>query len=193
MNQSELMQPVEGISMEQYGQLSAQIMNLSQDQLDGFLAQHGLDRAKWERVSAEWNDRMSRDASAKLATIYGQAFQSAGAGQFGQQAQAVASMDNYGGNMMGSSAGGDAPMPFEQVCEIQGAMQAWATTGQDVNAMIAQTFQMNAADFSNAHTWWLTQISSDMNKLNEYNQLVNQASQKYSAGAPAAPDSDLDF
>jgi hypothetical protein len=184
----DIMAPVEDVTMEQYASLQAQVIHLGPDQVAGFLAQHGIDMAKWSRVSNEWNERMGRDTTHTLTTIYGQAFQSAGAGQFGAQAQAHAAT-----GYDGSAAGGGEPMPFEKCCEIQGAMQAWSKTGQDVNAMLSQTFAMNAADFSAAHSWWLTQLMADVSRFNHYSQLVDHYEQHYSGGAGPAPDSDLSF
>ena len=92
-----------------------------------------------------------------------------------------------------ASAGRVAPIPFEKCCEIQGAMQAWSKTGQDVNAMLAKTFGMNAQDFSAAHTWWLSQLTADVAKFPRYTELCDHYERQYSAGAPAAPDSDLSF
>lgn len=183
-----LIAPVEGVTMEQYAQIQAQAASLSQEQLAALLAQHGMDLAKWSRVSNEWNDRMSKDTTHTLMTIYGQAFTGAGAGQFGAQAQAYAAT-----GFDGSAAGGAEPMPFERCCEIQGALQAWSATGQDVNAMLAKMFGMNAQDFSAAHTWWLSQLTADVAKFPRYTQLCEHYQAQYSAGAPAAPDSDLTF
>ncbi|MBC7173758.1 MAG: hypothetical protein H5U40_15060, partial [Polyangiaceae bacterium] len=152
--------PVEGVTMEQYAQLQAKSVGLSQDQHAAFLAQHGLDPATFQRIAAEWNDRMQKDTTHTLVTLYGQAFQSAGAGQFGGAAQAYAAT-----GYDGTAAGGPEPMPFEKCCEIQGAMQAWSDTGQDVNAMLAKTFGMNAADFSAAHSWWLSQLTANLSRF----------------------------
>lgn len=183
-----LIAPVEGVTMETYAQIQAQATSASPDQFAALLAQHGMDQAKWQRVSNEWNDRMSKDTTHTLVTIYGQAFQSAGTGQFGAAAQAHAAT-----GYDGSAAGGAEPMPFERCCEIQGAIQAWSNTGQDVNAMLAQTFKMNAAEFAGVHSWWLSQLTADMTRFAEYDRLVNHYQAQYSAGAPAAPDADLSF
>lgn len=183
-----LTEPVEGVTMEQYAQLQAQATSLSQDQLAALLAQHGMDLAKWSRVSKAWNDRMANDTTRTLVMIYGQAFNAAGAGQFGAQAQAYAAT-----GFDGTAAGGPEPMPFERCCEIQGAIQAWSVTGQDVNAMLAKTFGMNAQDFSAAHTWWISQLTADAARFSEYNELCERYQAQYSAGAPAAPDSDIAF
>lgn len=183
-----LIAPVEGVTMEQYAQIQARASSLSQDDFAALLAQQGMDMAKWHRVSNEWNTRMQNDTTHTLVTIYGQAFTGAGQGQFGAAAAAHSAT-----GFDGTAAGGPAPIPFEKCCEIQGAMQAWSKTGQDVNAMLAKTFGMNAQDFSAAHTWWLSQLTADVAKFPRYTELCDHYEQQYSAGAPAAPDSDLTF
>jgi hypothetical protein len=183
-----LIAPVEGVTMEQYAQIQARASSLSQEQFAALLAQQGMDMAKWHRVSNEWNTRMQNDTTHTLVTIYGQAFTGAGQGQFGAAAAAHSAT-----GFDGTAAGGQAPIPFEKCCEIQGAMQAWSKTGQDVNAMLAKTFGMNAQDFSAAHTWWLSQLTADVAKFPRYTELCDHYERQYSAGAPAAPDSDLSF
>ena len=84
-------------------------------------------------------------------------------------------------------------MPLEKCCEIQGAMSAWSKTGQDVNAMLAKTFHMNAQDFSAAHSWWLSQLTADLARFPRYNELCEHYEKQYMGAAPAAPDSDLSF
>lgn len=74
---------------------------------------------------------MSKDTTATIATIYGKAFMQSGQGQYDGAAQSAAAT-----NWDGSAAAGAEPIPFETLCEIQGAMSAWAKTGQDVNALL---------------------------------------------------------
>lgn len=182
----ELLAPIEGVSVEQYAQIAArQAQGLDQAGLMALLAQQGLDLATWEKASGGWNDRMSKDTTATIATIYGKAFMGSGQGQFGATAQSVSSYS-------GTAAAGAEPMPFERVCEIQGAMQAWSATGQDVNGMLASTFQMNAAEFSAAHTWWLTQLMADMGRFNDYNAKIESYQKKYEGGVAKA-GADVDF
>ena len=80
------LEPVEGVSLEDWagGQAS-----LSQGgTVDNILAVLSIDQPAWDRISAEWNARMSRDTTATIATAYGNAFTGAGLGRFGAQGQA---------------------------------------------------------------------------------------------------------
>ncbi len=183
-----LVAPIHGVTIEKYAAMSANATGKSQDEWAGILAAEGLDLARWEEVAEGWNQRMQNDTTHTLVTLYGQGFQAAGTGQFGAQAQAHAST-----GYDGTAAGGEAPMTLERCCEIQGAIQAWSNTGQDVNAMLQQTFGMNAQDQAAAHSWWLSQLTADIARFGEYNTLVEKYQAQYSAHAPAAPDADLDF
>lgn len=184
-----LLEPVEGVSLELYGQLAARAAaGLDAAQFAAVLAEHGLDPATYERVNEGWTKRMQNDTTATVATLFAQAFQGTGAGKFGAAAQAHAAT-----GYDGTAAGGEAPMSLDQVCEIQGACSAWSKTGQDVNANLAQVFGLNAADFSAAHSWWLSQLMADVSRFDEYNRKCEAAEVRYSAGAPASPDADLQF
>jgi hypothetical protein len=185
----ELLAPIEGVTLEKYAQLAAKAAaGLSKSEFAALLAGEGLDLPAYERVTAGWTRRMQEDTSYSLVAMYGQAFQASGTGQFGAAAKAHAAT-----GYDGSAAGGEAPMPFERVCEIQGACSAWAKTGQDVNANLAKVFGLNAAGFAAAHSWWLSQITADLSRFGEYNARIEAAEAKYSAGMPADPDADVQF
>jgi hypothetical protein len=186
----ELMEPIEGITMEVYAQMSAkQAQGMDQAAFQAHVGEHGLDLPAWERVAASWMDRMGKDTTGTLATVYGKAFQGAGQGQFGAAGAAHAAT-----GYDGTAAAGGEPMPFDKVCEIQGASSAWAKTGQDVNALLQSTFQMNAAEWASANSWWMSQLMADVARFEEYNQKVEAYEKQYMGGAGgAAPDSDLSF
>jgi len=190
-----LLAPVEGVTLEQYAELAAkQAQGLEQEQFMQLIGQAGMDYPKWERVSQGWMAKMSTDTTGTIASVYGKAFGGAGAGQFGAAGQQAAGAMGAMGGMSGAQAGGGEPMPFEKLCEVQGAQDAWATTGQDVNAMLQQTFGMSALDWSNASMWWMTQMATDPNKMTEYMAKAAQYAEKYKGAAGAAnPDGDLKF
>ncbi len=185
----ELLEPIEGVSVELYAQISAKsAQGMSVEELQAELATHGLDKPTWDRASEGWMARMSNDTTATIATIYGKAFQGAGQGQFGAAAQAHAAT-----GYDGTAAGGPEPMPLERCCEIQGAIQAWSETGQDVNAMLQQTFQMNAAEFAGVHSWWLSQLTADLARMPEYDRLIAKYMEQYKGGAGGPTDQDIAF
>jgi len=183
-----LLAPVEGVSVELYAQIAARVaQQISQPDLMRLLAQHNLDFAIWDRANKEWTDRMSKDTTATIATIYGKAFMNAGQGQFGAAGQAAAAT-----NWTGAAAGGAEPMPFEKACEIQGATSAWGKSGKDVNALLMSKFRMTAADWAQANTWWMTQLTANLSRFDEYNRKVAHYERQYTDQAAPA-DADIRF
>lgn len=189
---SELLAPVEGVSVEQYASIAArQATGLSMPDFQALLAQNQMDQAKWDRVSAEWVRRMSMDTTATIATIYGKAFSGSGAGTYGAAGAAgAAAMNATSATGHMHTAGGAEPVSFEKYCEIGGAQQAWSASGKDVNAMLKQVFNISALDWSNMSTYWMTRMMSDISMMTRMTELQNHYAQKY---ASAKADGDLQF
>jgi hypothetical protein len=186
----ELLAPVDGVSVELYAQIAARIASggLNQQQMMQLLAQHNLDYPTWDKAQKVWCDRMSKDTTATIATIYGQAFQQSGQGQFGAAGQASAAT-----GYDGTAAGGKEPIPFEKLCEIQGAMTAWSNSGQDVNALLKKQFNMNAMDWSNASTWWMSQMTANVSMFDQYNSKCEAYAARYQSAAPKPRHDDIKF
>lgn len=185
----ELLAPVDGVDLDTYAKLAASsATGLSQDQFNAMLAEHGLDAAKWQQVNAVWTDRMAKDTSFTITTAYGKAFGNAGAGQYGAAGQA-------GAAAMGTTnaAGGQEPVSFERYCEIAGAQGAWAESGQDVNAMLKQVFNMTALDWSTMSMWWMQKMQSEPSMFQRYSERMEHYQKQYGAGAMAGADDDLSF
>lgn len=190
---SDLLAPIEGVTVEQYAQLAAQrATGMSDQDFVALLAQHGMDLEKYGRVEKGWNDRMSADATAAVATAYGTAYASAGAGQFGAAGQAAGGFSTTAAGVTGQVAQGEAPIPFEKYCEIQGAQTAWSQTGQDVNAMLQATFGMNATDFANLSAFFMSQMTADPNMMQQYTELCAKYEAQYKGGGGGADD-DIQF
>jgi hypothetical protein len=187
----EMMAPIEGVTLETYAQMSAQqAKGLSQDQFVALLAQNGMDQAKFSRVSTGWIERMSKDTTATVATVYGKAFSSAGQGQYGAAGaaggQALGSFDAAGG--VAAPNANAEPCTFEKYCEIMGAQSAWAKSGKDVNAMLKTQFNLTALDWSNLGSYWSTKMMSDYTIATRMNDMLTFYEQKY-----AAPNADADL
>lgn len=87
---SELLAPVEGVTVESYASCAAAAaQGLPPEQFLKVLADHGMDPVKWDRVNVEWTDRMSKDASMTIMQFYGNAFQAAAHGDFGSAGATV--------------------------------------------------------------------------------------------------------
>ena len=191
---SDLLQPIEGVSIQQYAQLQAKKMaGMSQEDFIKLLAQNGMDLEKFSRVEAGWNERMSADATAAVATEYGKAFGMAGAGQYGADAQAAGGFSTTAAGTTGQTAQGEAGISFEKYCEVQGAQTAWANTGQDVNAMLQSTFNMSALDFSNLSANFMSKMAADPNMMQQYTELTAKYEKHYTDAAGGGQDDDIDF
>ena len=77
--------PVEGVTLEAWAAINASIIGGAawEDLLKGA----GIDKPRWDRVSAEWNARMARDTTFAITTVYGNAFQAASKGKYGDYAR----------------------------------------------------------------------------------------------------------
>jgi hypothetical protein len=176
--------PVEGVSLEQWAKAQAQIA--SGGNAAQIVAGLGIDQAKWDRVSAEWNARMSRDTSFTITMEYSKHFQSAGVGQFAGAAAASASG--------AAQSEADAPIPFERYVEIEVAQAAGAEQGKDA-AGVLRSFGMSPMEWGQVGGWWSMFISQNAMKnngalMNRYNQLREKFEAKYKAGSA---DSDINF
>lgn len=187
-----IFEPVEGIDLGTYA--GTQARAAQGGDWNATLASVGCDQAKWERVSAEWNRRMSgqaadMNATMALLTEYGKLFGQAGQGQHGAAAAA-----NAGGALHNGGAVGAEPCTLEQYAQIGGAQAAWAQQGRDVNAMLQQHFAMNALAWSNLSQYWTAQFNTDYRIAVRYGELLDHYTAQYlgqGGGAPADLDADI--
>jgi hypothetical protein len=178
--------PFEGVSLQEWAAAQARVA--SGGDVDEIIADMGIDREKWDRVSAEWNARMSRDTTATIATEYGKAFSSAGQGQYGGAAAAGAAAMTPGGDVSG-----DPPIPMEQWVEIEVAQGAGVEQGKDASEILAG-FGMTPLDWSNVSAWWSVYFNrhamEDGQALyHRYSELREHFEAQYKAGDA---DEDID-
>ena len=143
-----LLAPVNGVDVDTWAAISAGMAGLgaqaTQQDVDQYLAQHGVDRATWDAANAGWQAKMQSDTSFVIATKYGEAFSGAT------------------GAATGAGAGGGEPCPFERWVEIMTAQTVWAEQGHDVNAMIQSQFGILTADFGQYSQYWSPKIATDI-------------------------------
>lgn len=164
--------PFNGISMEQWASINA---GLTQGQsLENMISALGMDLMAWDNVNTEWNARMSRDTTATIASIYGQAFMASNTGQLSGVADNVsASMVNG----IGAEVDGDEPVSFEQWIKITEHMNAAAAQGNDTVKLLEQ-YQMSAVDWGTIGGYWGQKMNNDpLTYLDDYQRLQT----KYSA------------
>jgi hypothetical protein len=177
------LEPVEGISLAQWAKAQAQIANGGN--YEEIIASNKVDRATWDRVSAEWNARMSRDTSATIAMEYGKAFQNSGVGQFAGAAAA---------SYTAGQTEADAPIPFERYVEIECAQSAASKQGKDAAALL-KSFGLSPMDWGAVGGWWSMYIGQNAMRNNgelhtRYTQLQAKFDAKY---ATASADDDISF
>jgi hypothetical protein len=160
--------PVEGVTLETWAHVQAALAGGGN--IDQLLAQARMDRARWDRVSAVWMQRMTTDTTHAITTAYGNAFAGASQGQYGAHA-AQAAAGGVGGNV------GAEPISFERFVEIQEAMGAAASRGHDANAVLAH-FGLSALDWSNAGMFWSKRMQQEAMK---YHELYTHYSELYRA------------
>jgi len=177
-------EPVEGVSLEQWAE--QQVRVASGATLDDVCKALGCDKAKWDRVSAEWNARMSRDTTATIAMAYGNAFTKALAKPGVGNSPYAAAAQNPGK--------GDPPISLERYVEIMEAQNALTAQGQDAQAVLKK-LGLTVMDWSNLGAWFSAYINDNAMRnnsalLNEYNRLTEKYKAKY---ATAKSDADISF
>jgi hypothetical protein len=173
-----LLDPIEGVSLAVYASLQAKQASAAVDEFTTLLAQHQMDRPKWDRVAKGWLDRMTRDTTGAIATEYAKAF--SGQGQFGGMGAAAA--QNLAQGQMGLQGPSAAePVSFDRYCEISGAMAAWSKQGKDISAGLHKQFSMTAMDFSNVSTYWSQKMMADLTMFDRQSKLIEQYESKYMA------------
>lgn len=177
------LEPVEGVTMQNWAQAQASLAQGGT--VDTILSTLGIDQPAWDRISEEWNARMSRDTTATIATVYGQAF--SGGGTFGASGDATASA-----LLDASQTGvdGEEPFPFEKWIEVTEAQNAAAEQGKDPVAVLA-SFGLTPAEWGVGGCWWGQKFSSEaIARMAEYNELSEKYRAKYAAGDA---DADVEF
>ena len=116
--------PVEGVSLEAWAALNAAIV--SGGNWEDLLKGARIDKARWERVSAEWNARMARDTTFAITTVYGNAFQAASKGKFGDYAREATAARAANRDLSMAP-----PMTYEQYYEILMEQAYAAKQGKD--------------------------------------------------------------
>jgi hypothetical protein len=152
-------QPVEGVSLEQWAAMQASIAGGKP--LEAMLSAFNLDQAQWTRVSAEWNARMSRDQTATIAMVYGNAFSAASQGKYAQYAKEGSEC-----LAQGRDPQLQPPISLEQYFEILEAQSAAFHRGQDVTATLKQ-FGLSIMDWSDLGAWFSAYINRNANKNNQ--------------------------
>lgn len=121
--------PVEGITLEAWAAMNAAIVGGANP--EDLLKSQGIDKGRWERVSAEWNARMSRDTTFAITTVYGNAFQAASKGKYGDYAREANAARGANRDLTM-----EPPMTVEQYWEILYEQDYGSKQGRDPVAVL---------------------------------------------------------
>lgn len=121
--------PVEGITLDAWAAMNAAIVGGAStvDLLKG----QGVDQGRWERASAEWNARMARDTTFAITTVYGNAFQAASKGKYGDYAR-----EANAARQANRELAMEPPMTVEQYWELLYEQDYGAKQGKDPIAVL---------------------------------------------------------
>ena len=169
----ELLEPVEGVTVDQWAEVAAGMTKLpadaTPDDVNQYLLAFGMDRAKYDRVAGEWTTRMSQDSSMVITNKYSAAFTSTV-------------------GVTAAAEGGGEPSSWEKYVEVMVAQEAWAQSGMDVNAQLQAVFGIDAATYGAWSGYWSPKMGTDVGLMNQYDNLRDTYLQKY---AGAGLDDDL--
>ncbi len=181
------MNPVEGISLEAWAAINAAIVGGSAT--EGLLKGAGIDKARWDRASAEWNARMARDTTFAITTVYGAAFQAASKGKFGDLAR-----EANAARAANRELAMPPPMTHEQYWEIM-YEQSYATK-QGKNPVDAlKACGLTIVDWTDLSTYmgYHFERTSQL-KWKEYEAIHKRVEAKYAAKYPGVKaDVDISF
>ncbi|KAA0211475.1 hypothetical protein FBQ84_02075 [Ignavibacteria bacterium CHB1] len=165
--------PVEGISLDQWAQANAQLVSGSTT--DDVCKQLGIDAPKWDRVNNEWLARMKNDTTFTITQKYSAAFNSSASGNAGT----------------GARAAGEG-VSFEKYVEAMVAQDVLGKQGRDAQDVL-KDFGMTVADYSNAGSYWSGKMMSDFSLGMKMQTLMNEFKSKYENMSGPGSASDIEF
>jgi len=180
-------EPVEGVSLEAWAAMNASIA--SGANAEDLLKGARIDQARWDRVSAEWNARMARDTTFAVATVYGNAFQAASTGKYGEFAREAAAA--RAGNRDLEMA---PPMEYERYYEILQEQAYAAKQGKDPVAALKDC-GLSIVDWTDLGSYFGYYFHRDgVRNWNHYEAIHKRVEAKYEAKYPGVKvDLDIQF
>jgi hypothetical protein len=180
-------EPVEGVSLDAWAALNAAIVGGGnwEDLLKGAR----IDKARWDRVPAEWNARMGRDTTFAIATAYGNAFQAASKGKFGDHAREAAAARAANRELAIAP-----PMPYEDYYDILIDQAYSAKRGEDPVASLKRR-GLSIVDWTDLGAYMGYLFNRDaVRNWNQYEAIHKRVEAKYAASNPGVkPDLDIQF
>jgi len=180
-------EPVEGVTLEQWAALNAAIAG--GQNYEDVLRGARIEKGRWDRCSAEWNARMARDTTFAIAQIYGNAFQAASQGKYGNYAReaTAARAGNRELNMQ-------PPMSYEDYYDILIYQAYGSKQGKDPVTVLKER-GLSIVDWTDLSTFMGYLFNRDAQRnWNWYQDIHQRVEAKYAAQNPGVkPDLDIQF
>jgi len=172
-----LLDPVEGITLEQWAGVIAKIVAGSPT--DEAIKAIGIDAPKWDRVNNEWLTRMRNDTTFTISKIYAAAFNASPAPST---------------STTGSGAGSVSPesYPFEKWIEAMVAQDVLGKQGRDAQDVL-KDFGLSVADYSKISGYWNGKMMTDFSYAMKMQTLMNEYKTKYESMSGGNAHTDIDF
>jgi hypothetical protein len=184
---SGLMNPVEGVTLAAWAAINAAIIGggNAEDLIKGA----GINPARWQRVSDEWNARMARDTTFAITTAYGNAFQAASQGKYAAYVKDA---------MAARAANRDCtmapPMSVEQYWEILYEQSFASNAGKDPVAAL-KAMNLTIVDWTDLGAYYGYYIQRTWaHNIAQYQASMKAAEAKVAARYPGGKaDVDIQF
>ena len=179
--------PVEGVSLEAWAAINASIVSGANH--EDLLKGAGIDKARWDRVSAEWNARMARDTTFAITTVYGNAFQAASKGKYGDYAREAAAARAQNRELQMQ-----LPMSWEQYWEILYEQDYGSKQGRDP-VEVLKSCGLTIVDWTDLSTFMGYHFNRDaVRHWKEYEEIHKRVEAKMAAKYPGVKcDVDIGF
>lgn len=153
--------PVEGVGVETYARLIAAAQKRESAGLfASLLAEAGMDRARWERVSRGWYVRITYvDETGAAAKAYSSALPPA---EKGPQGEIV---------------------PLEKYAEISAATSAWAKQGKDIDGGLRDRFGVAPESVQGFYVYWAGRMAQEPALVERFQALYARYEAEYGAMA----------
>jgi hypothetical protein len=177
--------PVEGITLEKWAAMNAAIV--SGANVEDMIKANGIDQGKWERASAEWNARMARDTTFAITTVYGNAFQAASQGKYGNYAREANAARAANREMTM-----EPPVTIEQYWEILYEQDYGSKQGKDPIAVLKASglTVVDWTDLSSYMGYYMNR--SVVRTWQQFNDMHERVKAKFAAKYPGVT-SDVDI
>lgn len=179
--------PVEGLSLEKWAAINAAIVGGANH--EDLLRGQGIDAARWDRINAEWNARMARDTTFAVAKVYGEAFQAASKGKFGDHAREANAARAANRELQLAP-----PMTYEQYYTLLLEQSFAAKQGKDPIASLKAS-GLSVVDWTDLGVYMGYLFHRDAVRNNAfYREIHERLDAKYAAMNPGVkPDLDIQF